>query len=100
MHLSRTGLVAAVCLLLATTTLASCGKDAAEAKDCRSASGGKVTLVASNVAWNAKCIDAKAGTVNFTVDNKDDVQHNLRVTGNGVNEHTKLQNGPVIQHLA
>lgn len=85
--------------------LSSCAKSSsAQPKDCRAAtgpaSGSKVTLVASNVAWDASCLSAKAGTVNFTVDNMDDVQHNLRVSGNGVNEHTTLQNGPVTQHLS
>jgi plastocyanin len=100
MNRLRTSLVAAVFLLLATTAFTSCGKDSAEAKNCRKTSGDKVTLVASNVAWDASCIDATVGTLNFTVVNKDDVQHNLRVTGNGVNEHTPLQNGPVTQHLS
>ncbi len=97
----RAGLLAGVCLLLATATLASCGSDSSAApKNCRTASGGKITLVASNVAWNASCLDAKPGTVDFTINNKDDVQHNLRISGNGVNAHTKLQNGPVTQHLS
>ncbi len=101
MHHTRAGLLAAVCLLLVAGALASCGSDSSAApKNCRSASGGNVTLVASNVAWDAPCLEAKPGTVDFTVDNKDDVQHNLRVSGNGVNEHTKLQNGPVTQHLS
>ncbi len=98
---ARAGLLAALCLLLATAALASCGKDSSgAATNCRSASGAKLTLVASNVAWNASCLNAKPGTVDFTVDNKDDVQHNLRISGNGVNEHTKLQNGPATQHLS
>ncbi len=101
MHFTRVRLLAAVCLVLAIGGLASCGGDSSAAsKNCRSATGGKVTLVASNVAWDAPCLDARPGTVEFTVDNKDDVQHNLRINGNGVNEHTKLQNGPVTQHLS
>lgn len=100
MHRPRSGLIAA-CLFLATAGLAACGKDsAAQPANCLKESGGKVTLVAANVAWNASCIDAMPGTVDFTIDSKDAVQHNLRVSGNGVNEHTPLQNGPITQHLS
>jgi len=60
----------------------------------------KVTLVARDVAWDTTCLEVKAGNVAFTIDNKDSVDHNLRVSGNGVNEHTPLQVGPVTQHLS
>ncbi len=96
----RSEVLVTACVLLAAAGLASCSKDPAEAKNCRKGSGGNVTLVASNVAWDTPCIDVAHGTIDFTIDNKDDVQHNLRVRGNGVNEHTKLRSGPVTQHLS
>lgn len=98
----QTGLLASTLLLLTVVGLGSCtkGSSSAAPKNCLKAAGADVKLVASNVAWNAPCIDARPGKVRFTVDNKDDVQHNLHVTGNGVNDKTKLQNGPVTQQLA
>ena len=51
------------------------------------------------MAWDASCLDVDAGTIRFTMDSKDEVKHNLRITGNGVNEHTELENGPVVQRL-
>lgn len=88
------------CALLLSVGLASCGKDsAAQPTDCRKARAGQVAIVARDVAWDTSCLATPAGTVAFTIDNKDDVKHNLRITGNGVNEHTKLQSGPIVQHL-
>lgn len=100
MHHRRAAGIASALLVLAPLSLAACGTDAGGAQNCRTASGGTLTLVASDVAWNASCINARPGTLRFTVDSKDDVQHNLRVTGNGTNEHTELQSGPIVQHLS
>ncbi len=101
MRCSRSGLLALACLLTLPAGLASCGKDSsAQPQDCRKALGGTVTLVARDVAWDTSCLDARAGNVNFTIDSKDEVKHNLRVSGNGVNENTPLQNGPIVQHLS
>ena len=99
MRRALVALAATTCVLLGSAGLASCGKDSAEPKNCRRVTGSAVTLVALNVAWDTSCLDLKAGTARFTIDNKDDVQHNLRVSGNGVNQHTKLQAGPVVEHL-
>jgi plastocyanin len=90
----------ALCSLVAS---AGCGKDAGTAKapsNCRRAVGSAVTLVARDVAWDASCLAAPTGTLHVRIDNRDPgVQHNLRITGNGVNTHTPLQGGPVIQSL-
>jgi plastocyanin len=98
----RSGVAAAllVCLPVALVACSSSKGSAKSADGCRAISG-KTTLVARDVAWDVKCLTAKPGTVDFTIINKDSgVQHNLRVTGQGVNAHTKLQDGPVTQKLS
>ncbi len=96
----RSGRLAIVLLLVTATAGAACSKDSAEPGDCHKISGHEVTLVARNVAWDATCLEVKHGTVAFTIDNTDSVKHNVRVTGNGVNGHTALQNGPIVQRLS
>lgn len=62
--------------------------------------GDAYTLVAKDVAWNTKCLEGQRGKeVTFTVDNRDEVAHNLHITAGSQNVKTKLQSGPVKQTL-
>jgi len=99
---SARALLPVSCLVLVVTSLLGCSKkEDSSSKDCRTIKGPKATLVARNVAWDTRCLRAKPGTIAFTVRNEDSgVRHNLRVSGNGVNQHTKLENGPTTQTLS
>lgn len=91
-----------LCTVLLVAVGGSCAKKSSDAStaDCRAVSGTAVTLVARNVAWDTKCLRLKPGMIDFTVDNRDSsVAHNLHVTGNGVDQKTKLVTGPVTQRL-
>ena len=100
---ARTLVLAALLGLLGAMT-GSCSKsssDAAVPADCTKVTGTAVTLIAKNVAWRPTCLDVRRGAVNFTIDNQDkSVAHNLRVKGQGVDEHTKLKLGPLVQRLS
>ncbi len=89
--------------LLATT---GCGKDdKAASASCRTltpdAKGEyRTTIVAKNLQFDVRCIDMGPGTLHITYDNQDSgVAHDLRITGQGVNESTDLERGPVGQEL-
>lgn len=93
---------AALASVLAATALVGCGKSSSSgsARPCTAIHGGRYTLVAHNIAWNVTCLSlAKPGAVTFTVENKDEVAHNLHVSGPGVNTKTALQMGPTTQTL-
>ena len=95
--------IAAALLVGLLLGVVACGKSssAKSAQGCRSITGTKATLVARDVRWNVDCFTTRPATINFTIVNKDSgVQHNLRVTGHGVDSHTKLQDGPVTQKLS
>lgn len=62
--------------------------------------GATLQLSAEKVAFSAATLEAKAGQVTIQFDNKDDgVPHNLHVTGNGIDEKTDVESGPVTQRL-
>lgn len=99
----------AVITLLTVAMLGGCSSSGS------SASGGNAnctkvnssfTIVGKDISWQdtsgqkVTCLQAKSGeTVTFTVDNRDTVQHNLHIQGNGFNQKTQLQTGPVKQTL-
>ena len=56
--------------------------------------------MAKNLQFDVRCIDMGPGTLHITYDNQDSgVAHDLRITGQGVNESTDLARGPVGQEL-
>ena len=79
---------------------AACGDDDDGGGGTLTAKDGKVTLVAKNNEWNADRINVPIGEkVTITVDNQDDgTSHNLHVK-DGIDEKTKIENGPVEQEL-
>lgn len=63
--------------------------------------GTALELSAENVAFSASSLQADAGEVTIRFANNDDgVPHNLHVTGDGVDEKTKVEPGPVNQRLS
>ncbi|CAN5863919.1 hypothetical protein BH24ACT3_BH24ACT3_19770 [soil metagenome] len=83
---------------------ASCGSDgngAGEAASCATVAQGEVTILAEDIAWDPRCIEAPAGEP-FTVviDNVDDgIAHNIDVADIPEPNRTELENGPVTQTL-
>lgn len=60
-----------------------------------------VDLVARNIAFDRTAVTVPAGTVTFEYDHRDSgIPHNLHVTGEGVDERTKIEPGPVRQRLS
>ena len=93
-------------LTVATAALAlgACGDDDAGsgAGGDRAAVGGdgSVTIVADRLQFDVETVTAPVGTVDFTLINRDEgVPHNLAITGDGVDESTELEQGPVSQEL-
>jgi plastocyanin len=68
---------------------------------CRSASQGRVTITAKNVAWDTPCLQAPVGSeVIIEVDNRDDgVNHDFHLKGAPGDPTTPLAAGPATQHL-
>lgn len=57
-------------------------------------------LVAQNIAFDRTAITVPAGTVTFEYDHRDSgILHNLHITGEGVDERTGIEPGPVRQRL-
>jgi plastocyanin len=99
--MTRRPLLLALAALLASVP-AACGHDSDSSKgpDCMSVRAGKVTLVAKNIMWDTDCITlAKPGPVRFTLRSEDQAAHNIHVSGQGIDEKTELQAGPMVQHL-
>ncbi|MGH9176975.1 MAG: cupredoxin domain-containing protein [Acidimicrobiales bacterium] len=58
-------------------------------------------LSAENIAFSVSTLAAEAGRVTISFDNLDEgTPHNLHVTGDGVDERTDIEPGPVTQRLA
>jgi plastocyanin len=89
---------------LAALVLTGCGGDdgpTTAPSDCTPVTGGKTTLVASNLRWSTECLRAPVGDLTFTVRNEDDgVKHDLEVYG-GTMERAKtpLFSGPASETL-
>lgn len=84
--------------------VAACGDDGGGTASstteaaCREAVGGRVTIVAADLAFDTDClaIPADQGVV-IEVDNRDEgVNHNLSI---GAGPKTDLETGPVVQEL-
>jgi plastocyanin len=91
-------------VVVAGVVVAGCGGDddaAAPVQGCRDGTGGAVTVVAEDLAWDAACIDAIAGeSLTITVDNRDDgVNHNLHLPDAPGSPTTELAAGPGTQEL-
>lgn len=101
----------AVLLVVITLVAAACGKDdepPASSGDPLTTStaagggggGGTIELVGKDIAFDQAKLTARAGAVTIAFDNRDDgVSHNLHVTGEGVDEKTEIESGPVTQTL-
>lgn len=89
-------------LLIAVLAAAACGPD-----DENPASGGAQSepttamIVGEDISFDVTELQASTGeTLRITFDNRDDgVNHNLHVTGDGVDEQTEVVAGPVTQTL-
>ena len=95
-------LIAAAVVVLSALAGAGCGSGGSSSKTSGScaAVGRAYTLVAKDVAWNSKCLAVQRGEdVTFTIDNRDDVAHNLHITAAGHQFKTRLQSGPIKQTL-
>lgn len=83
--------------------VAGCGDDdgGSASGECLDGTGGEVTIVAEDIAWDADCIDAIADEdLVITVDNQDDgVLHNLHLRDAPDQPTTELEKGPVTQTL-
>jgi plastocyanin len=68
---------------------------------CGVAEGGKVMIVAKDLAWDVPCLQAPEGNpLTITVDNRDSgVNHNLHIKGLPDGPSTELAAGPVTQTL-
>ena len=84
------------------SVVAGCGDDdASSAPAAEVGADGSVTIVAEDLSFDPERVSAPIGTVEITLDNRDDgVAHNIVVTGNGVDAGTELERGPVSQELA
>jgi hypothetical protein len=101
MTVPRTLVAAAALVALCLT---GCGSDSSDSapSDCTKIVGGKVTLVARNIQWNTRCLEAPAGQkhLSFTARLEDNgVKHDLQVYGQGISEKTPLVAGPATLHL-
>ena len=95
---SRTFLLGST--LLALAVVPACGQDSEpEATACRKVSGPDIALVAEAMAFDAECLEVAPGTYTFSLENRDRIPHNLRVTGQGINEATELVAGPNVQEI-
>lgn len=62
--------------------------------------GESLQLVARAIKFSTSTLTARAGRVTITYDNQDSAPpHNLHVSGNGVDEKTRIQTGPRTQRL-
>ncbi|CAN5726941.1 hypothetical protein BH20ACT2_BH20ACT2_21420 [soil metagenome] len=91
-------------LLAAGLVLAACGGDEPAdeaAAGCATVSAGEVTVVAEDLAWDPKCIEAPAKEpFTIVVDNRDDgIAHNIHLLEAPEPNATELENGPVTQEL-
>ena len=103
-------------LLVAGLLLMACGDDAddvaaapdettasdesATTDDTEPAGDGPVTIVAVDVQFEPDELSVPVGSVDFVIDNQDDgIPHNFHVEGEGVDETTELEKGPVTQEL-
>lgn len=78
----RAAPLVAASVLAAGSLVAGCGggSDPAPAAGCHTASGGTVTIVAEDVAWDTDCLEATPGALTIVVVNRDEgVQHNLHL---------------------
>jgi plastocyanin len=89
-----------------STTATTPGSDAStsttgQEHGCAVAEGGKVAIVAKDLAWDVPCIQAPEGNpLTITVDNRDTgVNHDLHITGLPGDPSTELEAGPVTQTL-
>jgi plastocyanin len=98
---ARLGMLAAAVLLVGACS-SSDDAGPAPAAGCRSAEGGRVTIVAADVAWDTDCLETPAGQpLTIVIDNRDDgVNHNLHLTDAPGTPKTELEAGPVTQELA
>ena len=113
----RRALAAASSLVLALS-LTACGSDDAGTAPSASGSAGQsapsegsseapatevteVTITSTSLSFDVTEVTVPAGVpVTFTYDNQQDgVPHNLHVTGEGVDEMTDVEEGPVTQTL-
>ena len=91
-----------ITIALLATVAAGCGDDDSSSDAAAEVGAdGSVTIVAEDLAFEPERVSAPVGTVEITLDNRDDgVAHNIVVTGNGVDEGTELERGPVTQELS
>jgi plastocyanin len=89
-------------LVLVAVLVAACG-DGSEptvAAGCRVASGGEVTLVAEDIAWDTDCLRSTPGALTVVVVNRDEgVQHNLHLPDAPGDPKTPLAAGAITQEL-
>ena len=90
-----------ITIAVLASVAAGCGDDdASSAPGAEVGADGSVTIVADDLAFDPERVSAEVGTVEITLDNRDDgVAHNIVVTGNGVDEGTELERGPATQEL-
>lgn len=88
-------------IALATILTACSGGDGGDAPAGDGGAGtSSATLVAASVAWDQSELQASPGSFELTVDNQDNgIPHNVRVTGNGIDEATEVTEGPDTQTL-
>ena len=85
---------------LAVVPLAGCGDEGSGGERAAVGGDGSVTIVADRLQFDVETVSAPVGSVEFTLINRDEgVPHNLAITGDGVDESTELEKGPVTQEL-
>src|SRR5690606_10364486 len=109
-HATRSRVRPVVALLAAVVAggLGGCGDDAEDAgpdgsrdaeRACAVADGGRVRIMADDLAWDVDCLEVPADEpVTIVVDNRDDgVAHNVHLTDAPGAPSTALETGPVVQ---
>jgi plastocyanin len=98
----RAAPLAAALVVAAGWLVAGCG-DGSEptvAAGCHVASGGEVTVVAEDLAWDTDCLEATPGALTIVVVNRDEgVQHNLHLPDAPEDPKTPLAPGASTQEL-
>jgi plastocyanin len=85
---------------LAAVAFAGCGDDGSGGERAAVGGDGSVTIVADRLQFDVETVTAPVGSVEFTLINRDEgIPHNLAITGDGVDESTELEKGPVTQQL-
>lgn len=77
-------------IMLLALTLAACGSQPVPKDDQAAATGNTVNVAIRNFRFELDRTQVSAGTVTFTVTNRDDTRHNFGLSGNGVERATSL----------